>query len=153
MTLPEKSESKPLDVIYVEASQWVRFANTMVWTMGAFLVPASLGLVVLALNTSSGARFSLRAKAILGVGSIFLFSFWVYASRIYRGSASIARKVLIGIEKRWRMENGISLYRQQAPLVNQPSKLFPLQIRLFPLQMITLGVLVIVWGLIIYLEI
>lgn len=177
MNLQEKPGSNPLDKVYLEASQWVRLANTIIWSMGTLLVPVSFGFVGLALN-NSGTQFSLRGKAILGVGSVFLFSFWVYASRIYKLSSNIARNVLIRIEKNeWKVKRGLSLYRLQNPLVNRKLGLFQLQITtlgcrrrrrlpqrirrrrcprqriglgLFTLQLVTLGVLVSVWVLILY---
>ncbi len=135
-------ESKPLDKVYAEASQWVRFANTVVWSMGALLVPVSFGFVAVALN-KSGTQFSQGGKAILGVGSVFLFSFWVYASCIYKLSSDIARKMLIKIEEEWKVDEGWSLYKSQNPLVNR-------KFGLFPLQLVTLGALVTVWVAILY---
>ena|SRR2546423_3648116 len=147
MNSQEQQGNKPLDKVYQEASQWVRLANTIIWTMGTLLVTVSFGFVGLALN-NSGTQFPLLRKAILGVGSVFLFSFWVYASRIYKLSSNITRKVLIRIERTWAMEKEISLYRLQKPLVNRPFRPLRLQFGLFSLQLISLGALIIVWVLI-----
>lgn len=151
MNSQEKLENKSLDKVYQEGSQWVRLANTIIWTMGTLIVPASLGFVGLALN-NSGASFPLIRRIILGAGSIFLFSFWVYASRIYKVSSNISRKVLVRIERRWKMEKGVSLYRLQEPLVTRRFKPLRLQFGLFSLQLITLLALIFVWLVIIYFE-
>jgi hypothetical protein len=175
MTSHATPDDKSLEKVYQEASQWVRLANTIIWSMGTLLVPVSFGFVGLALN-NSGTQFSPGGKAILAGGSVFLFSFWVYASRIYKLSSDIARNVLIRIEKNeWKVKRGLSLYRLQNPLVNRKLGLFPIQIAtlgfrrrrrllrrirrrqrlhqrtglgLFPLQLVTLGALVSVWALI-----
>ena len=162
------SQVKPLDKIYQEASQWVRLANTIIWSMGTLLVPISFGFVGLALNKYSGAQYQWRGKVILGVGSVFLFSFWVYASRIYKLSTHIARQVLVRIEKSWEVDKKMSLYTLQEPILNRRVslsscrwlkrfhrfKLFSLQIPygLFPLQISILVTLILVWGLILYLK-
>ncbi len=157
-----KTPDKPLDKVYAEASQWVRFANTVVWSMGALLVPVSFGFVAVALN-KSGTQFSQVAKAILGVGSVFLFSFWVYASSFYKRSSDVARIVLKKIEEKWNLdeEDGMSFYTlQEKELIRRfkpfkwNRKLYSYEIRLglFRLQMISLVVLVFVWVLIIVLE-
>jgi hypothetical protein len=153
MNSQEKPESKPLDKVYQEASQWVRLVNTIIWSMGTLLVPISFGFVGLALNTSSGAQFTVRGKIILAVGSVFLFSFWVYASRIYKQSTNIAREVLIKIEKKWKVDTEMSLYKLQQPILDRRFRLFSFEIPygLFPLQRVTLGALVLVWILILAL--
>lgn len=153
MSSQEKPESKPLDKVYQEASQWVRLANTIIWSVGTLLVPISFALVGLALNKSSGAQFTGRGKIILAVGSVFLFSFWVYASRIYKQSTNIAREVLIKIEEEWEVDKEMSLYTLQQPILNRRFRLFLVEIPygLFPLQRVTLGGLVLVWVLILVL--
>jgi hypothetical protein len=122
--------------------------------MGTLLVPISFGFVGLALNTSSGAQFTGRGKIILAAGSVFLFSFWVYASRIYKQSTNIAREVLIKIEEKWGVDEEMSLYKLQQPILNRRFRLFSFGVPygLFPLQRVTLGVLILVWVLIIVLE-
>lgn len=146
MNLQEKPGSSPLDKVYQEASQWVRLVNTIIWSMGTLLVPISFGFVGLALNTSSGAQFTGRGKIVLAIGSVFLFSFWVYASRIYKQSTNIAREVLIKIEEKWEVDQEMSLYKLQQPLLNR--RLGKIPYGLFPLQRVTLGALVLVWVLI-----
>jgi hypothetical protein len=145
MSLQDKSESTPLDKIYLEASQWVRLANTIIWSMGTLLVPVSFGFVGLALNKFSGTQFTQEGKVILGVGSVFLFSFWVYASYIYKSSSNSSRKVLIRIEKRWKIDAGISLYKLQRPIVN-------CWFSLLRLQIVTLVALVGVWVYVIWCQ-
>jgi len=157
---------KPLDKVYAEASQWVRFANTVVWSMGALLVPVSFGFVGVALN-NAGTQFSQGGKAILGVGSVFLFLFWVYASSFYKRSSDVARKVLIKIEEKWELgEEEMSLYTLQEPVLirrfkpfefkpfRRCKKLYSYEVKfwLSRLQIVTLVALVFVWGLIIGLK-
>ena len=132
----EKSVDNSLEKIYLEASQWVRLANTVFWTMGTFLVPISFGFVGLALNKSPDTQFSPTGKLFLGFGSIFLFSFWVYASSQYRRTSGKAREVLVNIERAWRAPKEMSFYTKQQGLVGRP---------LFVLQLISLGILVAVW--------
>lgn len=144
MSSPEQNETKPLERVYQEASQWVRLVNTIIWTMGTLLVPVSFGLLGVALNRSSGLQFDLRGKIVLGVGSVFLFGFWVYASRIYKKSVDVARKVLIEIEKKWMTdaaEEKFRLYEEQQNILDK-------QIGLFTSQVITLVGLILVWSLI-----
>lgn len=135
-----KQESNSLEKVYMEASQWVRLANTIFWTVGAILVPISFGFVGLALNKSSSTQFTLAGKIFLSIGSVFLFSFWVYASSLYRHTSRQAREVLISIEKRWQMPKSVSFYTQQG-LIGKA---------LFNLQRLALALLVIVWFLIIF---
>lgn len=122
MRLPEQSETKSLERVYQEASQWVRLVNTIIWTMGTLVVPVAFGLLGVALNKSSGLQFDVRGKIVLGVGSVFLFGFWVYASRIYKKSVDVARKVLIEIEKKWMTdeeEKGLRFYQLQSKILDK----------------------------------
>lgn len=171
MTLQKTPDNKPLDKVYQEAGQWIRFANTVVWSMGTLLVPVSFGFVGIVLN-NSGTKFSPTGKAILGGGSVFLFSFWVYASSFYKRSSDAAREVLMKIEEKWKVSDEMSLYKKQAPILVKRfkpfwwfkrfrrfkpfrwCKLYLLEIKsgLFRLQMITLVALVSVWVLIIWCE-
>ena len=154
MNSQEKPESRPLDKVYHEASQWVRLVNTIIWSVGTLLVPISFALVGLALNTSSGAQFTWWGKIILAIGSVFLFSFWVYASRIYKQSTDIARGVLVKIEEKWEVDEEMSLYKLQQPILNRRFRLFSFELSygLFSLQRVTLGGLILVWVLILVLE-
>jgi hypothetical protein len=147
MSSQEKSEIKPLDKVYQEASQWVRLVNTIIWTMGTLLVPVSFGFVGLALNKAAGAQFDQGGKVILGLGSVFLFSFWVYACRIYKNSTRAARAVLMKIEEEWQIDDSMALYKMQEPILNRRTQLFKLQIPygLFSLQGLTLVALILVW--------
>ena len=152
MFSPEQGATKPLERIYQEASQWVRLVNTIIWSMGTLLVPVSFGLLGVALNKSSGFEFDRRGKIVLGIGSVFLFAFWVYASRIYKESVEVARDVLIAIEQKWKVEPAMSFYEKQQPILKQFKKLGFLKIPygLFLSQKITLAALILVWILILY---
>lgn len=147
MISPEQSETRPLERVYQEASQWVRLVNTIIWSMGTLLVPVSFGLLGVALNKSAGLQFDLRGKIVLGVGSVFLFGFWVYASRIYKRSVDVARKVLIEIEKKWmtgEKETELRFYQLQNEILDKQTY------GLFNSQVITLIGLVLVWALILF---
>ncbi len=162
MTSQVKSDDKTLERVYQEASQWVRFANTVVWSMGTLLVPVSFGFVGVTLN-NSGTKFSLTGKAILGAGSIFLFSFWVYASSFYKRSSDVARRLLIEIEGIWGLDKAkMSLYGLQEEVLIKRFrpfeyksfrrfwKLYSLEVKsgLYRLQMVTLVALIAIWVLI-----
>jgi hypothetical protein len=96
----------------------------------------------------------LGAKVVLGIGSVFLFSFWVYASRIYKHSTSSARQVLVKIEEKWAVDEEMSLYTLQEPILNKRLKLLRLKLPygLFPLQLVTLGALILMWVVILSLK-
>jgi len=152
MSSPEQSETRPLERVYQEASQWVRLVNTIIWSMGTLLVPVSFGLLGVALNKSSGLQFDLRGKIVLAVGSVFLFGFWVYASRIYKKSVDVARKVLIEIEKKWMTDDGevkLRLYEEQQKILDKQFLGF-IPYDLFKLQVITLIALILGWVSIIF---
>jgi hypothetical protein len=150
MRSPEQSEIRPLERVYQEASQWVRLVNTIIWSMGTLLVPVSIGLVGVALNKSSGFQFDLRGKMVLGVGSVFLFGFWVYASHIYKTSVEVARGVLIRIEQKWMTdEKELRLYDAQQKILDKQFLGF-LPYGLFKSQVITLIALIWIWVLIIF---
>jgi len=148
MSSPEQSETRPFERVYQEASQWVRLVNTIIWSMGTLLVPVSFGLLGVALNKSSGLQFDLRGKIVLGVGSVFLFGFWVYASRIYKKSVDVARKVLIEIEEKWmpddEEEKELRFYQLQNEILDKQTY------GLFNSQVITLIGLIVVWTLILF---
>ncbi|HEV7377128.1 MAG TPA: hypothetical protein VGN95_20595 [Pyrinomonadaceae bacterium] len=133
------TQNNSLDKVYAEASQWVRLANTVFWTVGTILVPISFGFVGLALNKSSSTQFTLVGKIFLGIGSVFLFSFWVYASSLYRHTSQKAREVLIKIEREWQVPKKMSFYERQG-LIGKD---------LFKLQCFSLGMLIVVWFVII----
>jgi hypothetical protein len=133
MTSPEQRATTPLEKIYQEASQWVRLVNTIIWSMGTLLVPISFGLLGVALNKSAGFEFDRRGKIVLGIGSVFLFGFWVYASRIYKDSVQ-----------------GLSLYRKQQPIINKRLPYLKLPYGLFHAQMITLAALILIWFFILW---
>jgi hypothetical protein len=150
MTSLEQGATKPLEKIYQEASQWVRLVNTIIWSMGTLLVPISFGLLGVALNKTAGFEFDRRGKIVLGIGSVFLFGFWVYASRIYKDSVQVARKVLTRIERKWGVEKGLALYRNQQPIINKRLPYLKLPYGLFHAQMITLVALILIWFFILW---
>lgn len=142
MNSPENAGNNYLEKIYLEASQWVRLANTVIWSMGTLLVPISLGFVGLALNKASSTQFDDSGRVLLCIGSVFLFSFWVYASFLYTRTSKIARAVLVAIEKEWKVcERHMSFYKKQDAVI---SKWY----RLPYAQLVALVVLIAVWVII-----
>jgi hypothetical protein len=41
----EAEKGRRLETVYAEASDWVRMCNTLTWSMGALLVPVSVGVL------------------------------------------------------------------------------------------------------------
>ena len=141
MIPPVNPENNNLEKIYAEASQWVRLANTVIWSMGTLLVPISLGFVGLALNKAPSTGFDKSGKVLLCIGSIFLFSFWVYASFLYTRTSETARRVLAVIETKWNLPEGTSFFIKQNEVVS-------VWYRLPNAQRVALAVLIIVWVII-----
>jgi hypothetical protein len=114
--------------------------------MGTLVVPVSIGLVGVALNKTSGLQFDMRGKIVLGLGSVFLFSFWVYASHFYKKSVQVARSVLIKIEQKWMTaeEGELRLYEEQQKILDKQFLWF-IPYGIFKSQVITLIALIVVW--------
>jgi len=110
-----------LDKVYTEASQWVRMCNAILWAMGTFLVPISVGCIGLAYQHP-------KEKYFLAVASLFLFAMWVYVSFLYRRTAADARKALIAIEDLWGIADGMALYRLHGQVGLQWFSLFNVQV-------------------------
>ena len=110
-----------LDKIYSQASEWIRMCNAILWAMGTVLVPASAACIGLAL------QFPDR-KFFLAPASVFIFAFWVYASRLYRATASSAREVLISIESEWKIEREMALYKLHGQVGLKRYSLFNTQV-------------------------
>jgi len=99
--------------------------------MGTLLVPISIALIGLALQNP-------ERKHFLAVASVFLFSFWVYVSSLYRASAVTARSVLMDIEKKWDIDKEMCLY-------NQHGQIGLKRFNLFYVQVIFLIILIVLW--------
>ena len=52
-----KPQESAIEKVYLEASQWVRLANQVVWTMGTILIPVSFSFIGFALNRVPSAKF------------------------------------------------------------------------------------------------
>ncbi len=120
-----------LEKVYIEASHWVRMCNSIIWSMGTFLVPISAACIGLALQYP-------ERKIFLASASIFLFSLWVYVSRLYRGTASNARQVLIEIEEEWGIKEEAALYKMHGQI---GLKIYGL----FSVQFLCLLILIVLW--------
>ncbi len=96
MATPESN----LDKIYTEASQWVRMANTVIWSAGNFLIPASLAPFV-ALFTSVPHSFAHEHPKILWLISVGISIVWVLITCIFYKTTAKARETLIEIENIW----------------------------------------------------
>jgi hypothetical protein len=97
-------DTNSLDKIYAEAGQWVRMCNVITWSIGALLIPLSIGCIGLAQKYPPHKRF-------LAGASIVLFAVWVYVSKLYRKTAADARKVLMNIEDTWGVPEQMALYQ------------------------------------------
>ena len=107
--------------------------------MGTLLVPISVGSIGWALEHP-------RHKPFIAVGSIFIFSFWVYVSRLYRASAASTRQVLMAIEIEWGMKEELSLYHTHGQVGLS-------RYGLFSTQIICLAALVVMWIIVLFLKI
>ena len=127
----ERPHADNLQEIYYQASEWIRMCNNIIWNMGTFLVPLSIGCIPVAIQYPSH-------KLFLAPASIFLFAFWIYVSKLYRASAVSTRQVLMGIEREWGVKEELALY-------NSHGQVGLSRLGLFSTQLITLAVLTIVW--------
>jgi hypothetical protein len=125
------SHTQHLEKIYIEASQWIRMCNTIIWTMGTFLVPASAACIGLALNQPDRRYF-------LAPASVFVFGLWVYVSRLYRATAASARQVLMKIEDEWGIKEEMALYKLHGQVGLQ-------RYSLFNTQVLCLIILIVLW--------
>ena len=96
MTKTEKN----LDKIYAEASQWVRMANTIVWSAGNFLIPASIAPFG-ALLTQASSSFNWKHYLILAIVSIGIAFVWLLITVVYYKTTKAARDTLKAIENKW----------------------------------------------------
>lgn len=113
--------SPSLDKVYAEAGQWIRMSNTLIWSMGAILIPTSLSCIGLA------QQFPLR-RGFLAGASIFMFAFWVYVSNILKVTCFQARQVLMAIERSWDIPQGMALYNIHGQVGTKWYSLFKIQI-------------------------
>jgi hypothetical protein len=132
----ENPHTDHLEKIYIEASQWIRMCNTILWTMGTFLVPASAACIGIAVEHPEWRFF-------LSPASVFLFGFWVYVSRLYRATAASARQVLMRIEDEWRIKDEMSLYKLHGQVGLRRYSLFNTQV-FFLVILIVLWVILLV---------
>lgn len=119
--MSEGSQRDYLEKVYAEAGQWLRMSNQIIWAMGALFVPLSLSPFWLVIGNRA-------PKTIFVTASIGLFIFWIVVSSLYRRSTSETRKVLIQIEEYWGLEDGLSLYKRQDPIMRKGFSLIRFQI-------------------------
>lgn len=102
MSEPKKNNEN-LDKVYAEASQWVRMANTIVWTAGNFLIPASIAPFALLFTRTS---FQLETKHLLFSAfiSITIASVWCSITIVYLKTTKVARQTMLDIEAIWSKE-------------------------------------------------
>jgi hypothetical protein len=136
--MSELPEISPLETIYVEAGQWVRMCNAIIWSMGTILVPISTGCIGLALKNP-------EYKGFLAGASIFLFAVWVYISMLYRKTSTDARNVLMSIEESWSVPEQICLYKLHGQVGMRWYSLFNVQI-------VALMILVAVWAFLCFVQ-
>jgi len=132
------SHADHLENIYYEASEWIRMCNAILWAMGTVLVPTSAACIGLALQFPNRRFF-------LAPASIFIFAFWVYASRLYRATSAIARQVLISIEEEWQVESKKALYHLHGQVGLK-------RYSLFNTQVLCLFLLIVLWVILLFLK-
>ena len=125
-----------LEKVYIEASQWVRLANQVIWGVGTLFVPASVAAIWFALTTKAN-------RPLLAMASLFLFGFWMAICHIYAGLSRIARNALMTIEKIWDLQPELRWYTEQHNLLSRPWNVIRL-------QKVMLVLLVITWIVIIF---
>ncbi len=104
--------------VYVQASEWVRFGNLVLWITGFLFLPLSLGALALAIVRSDpGMPHHLAEPAILAAVSLLLYLMWVQVSRLYRVSVMDARRTLCAIE----VASEIPVERRLYDVQKQPS--------------------------------
>ena len=129
--MDENSHADKLQEIYYQGSEWVRMCNNLIWAMGTFLVPLSIGCVGLA------AQYP-QHRFFLAPASVFVFLFWIYVSKLYRASAVDTRKVLMSIEHEWGIKEGLGLYHAHGQVGLS-------RFGLLHTQIMCLAVLAVVW--------
>lgn len=128
------ASSDALEHVYVQASEWVRMSNTILWAMGTFLVPVSLGCIGLALQLP-------QQRFFLAPASILVFVFWIYVGLLYRDGTATARSVLMQIESQWGIRDEMSFYRLQGQVAFKRGGLFHTQLA-------ALMVLILLWTIV-----
>jgi len=81
------------EVIYTEASNWLRLINTICWQMAAMFIPLSIGGYVYALKHPASIIW-------LGSGSIVMWIIWTYILYMCINSANHCRVALKSIEEK-----------------------------------------------------
>lgn len=132
------SHTDHLEKIYSEASEWIRMCNAILWAMGTVLVPTSAACIGLALQHP-------ERRFFLAPASVFIFAFWVYASRLYRATAASARQVLISIEEEWQVDGKNALYHLHGQVGLK-------RYSLFNTQVLCLILLIVLWIILLFLK-
>lgn len=120
-----------LQEIYYQASEWIRMCNNIIWNMGTFLMPLSIGCIPIVIQYP-------KHRFFLAPASIFIFAFWIYVSKLYRASAVSTRHVLMEIEREWGVKQEMALY-------NSHGQVGLSRLGLFSTQIICLVVLAVIW--------
>ncbi|WP_072909738.1 hypothetical protein [Malonomonas rubra] len=116
-------EEKELKV-YEHASNWLRMANTLAWTLSGIFIPLSLGCFALAIKNHEYVWF-------FAVGSIIFYSVWAYIIYYYSLPTKCSREALIALEEKWGIEKNLCFYKNQGFLYKQAHGLLTVQILVF----------------------
>jgi hypothetical protein len=138
-------QDAPLEVLYQHGGEWVRMTNSLNWAIGTLFVPASFLMLG---YTATNNGLSSATKVLSAIGSLTLFFSWVYISRLYGESSSVARAVLMRVEASWKLPRELSLYTLQDPVVKRGPR--GVNIRAF--QYILLGILAISWLVVLFVD-
>lgn len=106
-------DDKPEHIVYIEASNWLRAANTIVWAVGATFIPISLACFAAAYKYQ-------ELKVPIAFGSILVWLLWIYMVKLYAYSGRAAREAVAYIEKEcWRLEGATAFYSRQGSLYSR----------------------------------
>jgi len=119
-----------IDVVYREASEWVRLANTRTWILGTVFIPLSF----LILCYTATHALATEGRIVVGLVSIILYLSWAHSARAWGSSARKARDVLCAIENHWNLPPNLGTFQHQDECIRRSYKgLGTFQITLFVL--------------------
>lgn len=104
----DKTNDPRLEKVYIEAGQWIRLCNQIIWGVGSLFAPTSFAALWFSLSLGTFPQMTAIASL-----SICLFAVWMIIFRIYRNSAKVAREALSSIECAWDLDNRMRFYNNQ----------------------------------------
>ncbi|ENM3890077.1 hypothetical protein Q9F25_003278 [Vibrio cholerae] len=92
--------------IYLESAQWIRMANSIIWTVGAIFIPISLSAFAYALTNK-------QLYFPLAFGSWLVWGVWLYIVYFYGYTAGKCRISIAKIEEESGLDPIHSIYTEQ----------------------------------------